>query len=528
MHHTDIIIGRRWGGRTFLLLMVFALGSRVGVAQETAPRSVIVPVNGTKSVPLAGKALVSRIQVENPAVVRANPTSDARGVLFTGLAPGRTLVSVFDTEGGKQVFEVLVQLDVEYLRLMLRRVMPTAVVEPIPSGNTVILSGTVAKAEDVPVILAAAQSIAGGTGVVNALHVGGVQQVQLDVVVAQVARNQLRQMGFSFIQQGQQHFVASVLTGNNSLSSVLTPAPGAVTSSLQSTPNLALGFVNNREGFLGFLQALRTEGLAKLLAEPRLVTLSGKPANFLSGGQLAVPEPSGLGTNAVAFYDFGTELSFLPIVLGNGKIHLEVEPLIKNINASNGTTIQGTTVPGFDVQRLHTTVEMEPGQTFALGGLVQHTVSATAQKVPLAGDIPFLNTFFSLKSYNEAESELLILVTPHLVDPMACDQLPRVLPGQETRRPDDFELFLEGILEAPRGQRAVFVDHHYQAAYRNGPSAAQFPCAGGVCGVSDNGVPPATVPSPMAAGAAASTPAGTAGPAAASPAPAPAPATGNP
>jgi pilus assembly protein CpaC len=340
--------------------------------------------------------------------------------------------------------------------------------------------------------MATAQSVV-GAGAINALRVGGVMQVELDVVIAQVSRSELRQLGLSFIQNGTQHFITSVLTSPNTTNLSNAIAPGAVTSVLNSAPNLALGFVNDKTGFLAFLQALRTEGLAKFLAEPRLVTLTGKPAYFQSGGKLAVPQPSGLGTNAVAFEPFGTQLSFLPIVLGNGKIYLEVEPVVDTVDQTLGTTISGTTVPGFDTQRLHATVEMEPGQTFALGGLIQNTVNASATKVPVLGDLPFLNFFFSFKSYNETESELLILVTPHLVDPMACDQLPRRLPSQETRSPDDFELFLEGILEAPRGQREVCPGGHYSAAYLNGPTGSAMPCLngayrGGSCGSSGCGL----------------------------------------
>jgi pilus assembly protein CpaC len=453
-------------------------------AQDVPARTVIVPINVTKVVATTGKALIEKIENKNPAIVRANPSETAKEVVFTGLVPGLTRVFVTDTEKRTEAFDVVVQSDVEYLRFMLKRVMPTASIEPIPSGNNVfILSGTVAKVEDIPIILQTAQSIV-GAGIINALRVGGVMQVQLDVVIAEVSRSELRQMGFSFIDAGQQHFITSVLTSGNSTTLTNAISPAAVTGLLQNAPNLAFGFVNDQQGFLSFLQALRTEGLAKFLAEPRLTTLSGKPASFLSGGRLAVPEPSGLGTNAVRFEDFGTQLNFLPIVLGNGKIYLEVEPIVNTINQQNGTVIQGTAVPGFDTQRLHTQVEMEPGQTFALGGLVQHTVNAAASRVPVVGDIPFLNWFFSSKSYNETETELLILVTPHLVDAMACDQLPRYLPGQETRSPDDFELFLEGLLELPRGQREVCVGGHYLAAYKNSPNAGTFPCAGtgGACG----------------------------------------------
>ena len=127
--------------------------------------------------------------------------------------------------------------------------------------------------------------------------------------------------------------------------------------------------------FLSFLQALRNESVTKLLAEPRLVTVSGKPARFLSGGEQAMPVPAGLGQVGIQFQEFGTTLNFLPIVLGDGRIHLEVDPEVSSLNAAFGTTIQGTVVPGQSVQRVHTTVDLEPGQTLVIGGLIQHDVT---------------------------------------------------------------------------------------------------------------------------------------------------------
>jgi pilus assembly protein CpaC len=216
------------------------------------------------------------------------------------------------------------------------------------------------------------------------------------------------------------------------------------------------------------------------------VTVSGRPASFLSGGEQAVPVPAGLGQVGVQFEEFGTRLNFLPIVMGDGRIHLEVEPEVSSLNQAFGTSIQGTVVPGRTTQRVHTTVDIEPGQTLVIGGLIQHDVNGTSQKFPVLGDLPYIGAAFRAMSYTEDESELLVLVTPHLVDPMSCDQLPHFLPGQETRSPDDCELFLEGILEAPRGQRTAWVGHHYEAPYKSGPSAGQYPCGGccsnGTCG----------------------------------------------
>src|SRR5262249_41182112 len=140
---------------------------------------------------------------------------------------------------------------------------------------------------------------------------------------------------------------------------------------------------------------------------------------------------------------------------------------------SINTGLAVTQVPGFDIRLVQVAVQIEDGQTLAIGGLIQNSVNTTVTKVPLLGDLPFLGCCFSSKTSTEVEEELIILVTPHLVDPMACTQLPKYLPGQETRNVDDFELFLEGILEAPRGQRTINVPG-YTGAWTNAPGG--YPC----------------------------------------------------
>jgi pilus assembly protein CpaC len=347
------------------------------------------------------------------------------------------------------------------------------------------------KVEDADVVLRVAQSL--GVQVINAMRVGGVQQVQLDVVVASVTRSENRSIGFDFLTNSRNFFFAStVAQAVAEPASVGAGGAFSVAPALLGTPaatsNVLFGVVHDGWGFLGFLNALRQEGVAKFIAEPRLVTKSGRPASFLVGGEQAIPVPAGLGQIGVQFEEFGTRLNFLPVVLGNGRIHLEVEPEISNLNAANGVTIAGTVVPGRDTQRVNTTVELETGQTFVIGGLIQHAVATNTRKTPILGDLPFFGTLFSSKVDNQIEQEVVILVTPYLVDAQSCDQVTKVLPGQETRSPDDFELFLEGILEAPRGPRQVCQDGRYVPAFKNGPTNNMFPCAGrGSCGAGGAG-----------------------------------------
>jgi pilus assembly protein CpaC len=496
--HRKTSVPRRVYWKALIGLLVGSLLVGRAAAQE-APmakvKGLVVPINGTKTVQTAAKQNLKTVTNSDPSVARVTANSeDPTQILITGVKPGLTRVTLIDVKNNQEVYEVTVQTSVEHLQNLLKRVAPTANLTLVPtSENSVVIGGTAGGAEQISTIVDTARSV--GLNVINNMRLGDVMQVQLCVVVAQVSRDEFRRMAFNFLADGKHTFFGSTvgqavaspaLVGVGSatltVNGVLAGIPGTPNG---SNTNLLFGVLNNDSGFLAFLQALRDDNVVKLLAEPKVVTMSGRPASFLSGGEQAIPVPAGLGQVGVQFEEFGTRLNFLPIVLANGKIHLEVEPEVSNLNPAFGTSISGTVVPGRDTQRVHTTVELEDGQTFAIGGLIQRNIIGTSSKVPVLGDLPFLGAFFSSKSFDEKEEELVILVTPRLVDAMACNQLPKYLPGQETRSPDDFELFLEGILEAPRGQREVFQDRRYVPAYRSGPTGGTFPCGdngGNGCG----------------------------------------------
>jgi pilus assembly protein CpaC len=487
MHRTICSRSPSWG--VLVALLLAALPSAVR-GQASPGGAVIVPINGTVRLQMSTKKEIKTINNPKDTAISIRPVAgDPTTVLITGVAPDFARVEMIDVDGKKETFDVIVQLDVEYLKTQLKRAVPTAHITPIPTSNTtVILAGTVTKAEDVDIIMRVAQSIPGVVAV-NAIRVGGVQQVQLDVTVALVSRSEFRRMAFNFLYNSQNTYLASTV-GQAAVNPVVAGATSSTLNAalfgqvLSATPgapggaptNFLGGILKNNWGLLSFLQALRDENVLKLVSEPKLVTLSGRPASFLAGGEQAIPVPAGLGQVGVQFEEFGTRLNFLPIVMGNGKIHLEVEPEVSDLNPANGTSIGGTVVPGRNTNRVNTTVQLEAGQTFVIGGLLQHRVRANMAKVPVLGDIPFLNVLFSSKSYEEIEDEVIIMVTPYLVDAQSCDQVVKCLPGQETRSPDDFELFLEGILEAPRGPRQVFRGNNYVPAYKNDPSYGQYPC----------------------------------------------------
>jgi Flp pilus assembly secretin CpaC len=227
-------------------------------------------------------------------------------------------------------------------------------------------------------------------------------QVQLDVVLAEV-------------QPGLTH---TFVSGQRK------PSNGPVSAAGQRSHVFfhVLESPHEKRAFLGFVSALRQGGLAKVLAEPRLVTLNGRPASFLAGGELAVPVPADKGQVGVQFEEFGTRLKFLPIVLGNGRIRLEVEPEVSRLVPASGTSSNGTMVPGRVTDRINTTIELEDGQTFVIGGLTQRNVQALLTRVPVFGEVPLLAAFFTSKSYHETETELLILLTPTIVSPARAPQ----------------------------------------------------------------------------------------------------------
>jgi pilus assembly protein CpaC len=442
--------------------------------------ALVVPLGGlVRFDPKLGKNDIPTdifVSKEDVLQVRLDPTNPSI-LLLTGRAPGLARLSIILKDKPRIDYDVIVQPDYELLRNLIRRTVPTANIEVTPGlGNVVILSGYVTSPSDADIVARLAISQSGSAAnVINAIQIGGVQQVQIDVVIASVDRNEIRSRGFDFAVNTSNVKFASVLSG------LLTPPAGAGgTATLSPDANLQLGLVPAQ--FFGAIRALRTEGLAKFLAEPRVVTQTGRIAQFRAGGQQAILSPaSGINGPGVQLQPFGTELDVLPIVYGNGQIWLEINPRVTAVNQGLGITTVFGSSPGFTEQSARCAVMLESGQTFAIGGLIQNSVQSSAARIPVLGDLPFIGTAFSRVNHEERESELVILVTPRLVAPMDCNQVPRRLPGRETRSPDDYELFLEGILEAPRGQRKVWNGRCYNAAYKCDPTLATMPCVGNVC-----------------------------------------------
>ncbi len=397
--------------RTFLPLFV---APSVAMAWQ-APASgepLDLMVGQVRTLTLPGSA--SSAVVADPRVADVQVPSPSRLLLFAK-APGRSTVQALGT-GGRILasYEVAVLPDVARLREDLAAV-PGATVSL--AGSAIVLDG------DVGTPLAAAQAhalalaAAGGKpeGVINRLRVTASSQVNLRVRVAEVSRTLAREIGFNFDIFGTVGgFNLGLATGRDIVSATgdLIRAPGSGSSFglTRRTDSLDMNAV---------IDALEEEGLVSILVEPNLTARSGETASFLSGGEFPIPVNQNLNNVVVEFKRFGVALDFTPTVLEGGRISLKVRPEVSELNDAASVEIRDIRVPGLSVRRAETTVDLASGQSFAIAGLLRANASNNVRSVPLLGDIPVLGALFRSTRFQRQETELVIIVTPYLVEPAA-------------------------------------------------------------------------------------------------------------
>jgi len=300
-----------------------------------------------------------------------------------------------------------------------------------------------------------------GPEIINLMRVPGPQQVMLKVQIAELNRTAMRQIGADFLfADGNGRILGTRL--NNSSSVIDSPGTGSglagFASNLAGAPTPTTAFaIFEGAGFQTFVSALRQNSMLKILAEPNLVAMNGHEARFLAGGEFPVPVPqSGAGggpaTITVQYKKFGVQLNFVPYILDGGTIRLSVDPEVSSIDFSLGIELAGTRVPGLNTRNAHTVVELQEGQTLAIAGLMQLSLSGDTRRIPGIGDLPYIGPFFSNTSGNRVEKELVVLVTPYLVEPMLPDEI-GCRPGDEVSEPNDLEFYLLGRLQGRTGAR---------------------------------------------------------------------------
>jgi pilus assembly protein CpaC len=297
-----------------------------------------------------------------------------------------------------------------------------------------------------------ASSTSTGATVINRLTIKSPVQVNLRVKVAEVQRAILNQFGIDWQAVGKiGSFNFGALTGRSPISTP-TNAPIAANNTLNmiqgpsvnSQTNLnALGFniTTKNVNINAVLDALSQDGLVTILAEPNLVAVSGETASFLAGGEFPIPVPQGLAQVTIAFKQFGVSLSFTPTVLDGRLISLRVRPEVSELDHSTAVTVLGTSVPGILTRRAETTIELASGQTFAIAGLMKYSAAASINALPGLGDLPVLGALFRSNSFLSGETELVILVTPYLVEPVSGKEMPLPTDGLT------YASFIEQIFE---------------------------------------------------------------------------------
>jgi pilus assembly protein CpaC len=486
----------RFFSRLFATLVVFEIFASAVLAQQAAPpvpltrTSIVYKVKNTDD-RLEMIVHSTRILTTEQKIIQIEPgnrelidmaTLSPTQVQITAKATGVTELRLWDESKTEYAISIRVVADTRELAMVLRNAFPDCSLKVTPVGTAVLISGYVDKNEYIDRII----TIAGEyyPKVINGMTVSGVQQVLLHTKVMEVSRTKLRNLGFDWAKITGSNYVTSGPSG------LLSDAnPGALTNPPSlfrtATPGtFAFNVGGGNMAFFGVLNALREDNLMKIMSEPTLVAISGQQASFNSGGKIPVPTPQSLGTLSIEWQNYGTQIKFLAIVLGNGRIRLQVQPLISELDSSTSTTIAGTTVPGIKSRDVDTWVEITAGQTLALAGLVQSRTEAFNSGIPWIGDLPYLGAAFRQVREEKNEVELLILVTPELIDPMANDEVPPCGPGMETTSPSDVDLYMKGHLEVPRCPQG-------NGCEKNSGSAGD-----GSCGSSRDGSNGEQVPTP--------------------------------
>lgn len=411
---------------------------------------------------------IREVRVSREKIVKLLPLErNARAVKAVGVRVGTATITM---EGANQAQEFIVNIvpSLDLVQTLLDRQFPLANLKlSAARDNVIIVEGVVESPQDVAPIENFIRGVLGkDSSAIFAIKVAGVMQVQLEVCIARVDRTALRRMGVNLLQADTNGFLGSRIGNLAGVPTIVPRGGGAaggsavITNFTSGSPSVLtpestvfFGITPERSAAYAFIESLKQQSLAKILATPTLVTLNGRPADFLVGGEQPVPILNGLSvTPSVEFKPFGTRLTFVPVVLGAGKLRLDIIPEVSRpIGGDVG--VGGTfNVPRFEVQRIHCTVEIDSGQTLALGGLLQVEENAEVDRVPILGEIPYLGTLFRRIRHEQREFELLILATPRLVEPLKGCQRPTQLPGQEAHSPSDCELYLKGMIESPRQQ----------------------------------------------------------------------------
>ncbi len=393
--------------------------------QSVTPGAAPLRVMVGKSLLINTTERLKRVSVTDPAVADAIVVTPTQ-VLVNGLSPGEVSLLIWDELERSRSFDLRVDVDITSASEEMHRLFPDEQISVTPSRSAIVLSGHVTT-EDVAKhagLLASAYS----KNVVNVLTFGpvGAEEVLLEVKFAEVDRTALTQIGFNLLSTGSGNTIGATTTGQfggvsgiGSINDSGTSSPFPSTATVSNVLNM---FFFNPQVHLGaVIEALKTQNLLQILAEPNLVAVNGKEASFLAGGEFPFPvaqqNASGIATVTIQFREFGVRLKFTPVIQPNGNIHLHVIPEVSTLDFADAVTVAGTTIPAISTRKADTEFELQDGQSFVIAGLLDNRVTNVQNKIPWLGDIPIIGNFFKSKSDQKSNSELMVLCTVRRVSP---------------------------------------------------------------------------------------------------------------
>jgi len=388
---------------------------------------------------------VGRFSVSNPEIAEAVLVTPDQ-VLVNGKAFGQVNFIAWEQTGGQfLVFDVYVRANLSLIDSQIRALFPKDDVRLSQANGSVVISGSVKDGNTSTQVQSVVE--AAGFKTVNMLTspVTSATQVQLEVRVAEVNRNKLRDYGTSFLTNGATGGYANSGGGPSQISDSVIGTASAI---MQPALNLLL--FNRSLNTAAMLKVLRTEGAFRELAEPNLIAMNNQQASFLAGGEFPVPVlQTGNGSNGITIVwkEYGIRLNFKPVIIDEDHIRLELEPEVSTIDFNNGVRFNGFVVPALRTRRAKTGVELRDGQSFALAGLLDNNETKTLSRIPIVSDIPVIGNLFKSKSFEKKETELMFFVTAHLVKPVTPDDLPnmRGIDGLKGNSPLGLEPKGEGV-----------------------------------------------------------------------------------
>ena len=372
-------------------------------------------------------------------------------LLLTAKKSGSTQLIIWDEAGNTQIMDIEVATPVAMLQKRLDSLFPESKIKVEDANGTITLTGQVHDLTVAREAEAIAMPYSAGGKIVDLLELGGGQQVMLRVKFAEVSKQAEKELGFNFGGNGGTSIWGSNL-GSNPLG--VASSGAGISHGVANFLTIPTGTAASMFGtgafagtaFAYFVDALENDSLLRTLAEPNLVTTSGQEASFLAGGQIPYPVPQagagGGSTITIQWQQYGVQLKFTPVVLGNGRIRMKVNPDVSDLDTSHEYAIPGGgVVPALIDRNVDTTVELAEGQTLALAGLLQTDISASNAQFPVLGDVPILGALFRSVKYQKNETELVVLVTPELVHGIDPSDVTPV-PGEKWRDPNDAQLYL--------------------------------------------------------------------------------------